>query len=145
MVSLQANETSLESASRTSQEEKSPIEQNNIMLLLDKPFYLPGQRIQGQARVNLKSPLNVKFLDVYFQGSEYTHIYVYEKHGGTFSSTRMIANTGLRLSQQATTPAGTTTYPFAFDIPRDALPSYAGKTRLRNMEAMGQGQRRVET
>ena len=38
-----------------------------------------------------------------------------------------MVNVGLRLSEQATEPAGSTNFPFAFDLPPDALPSYVGK------------------
>jgi hypothetical protein len=94
---------------------------------LDKPFYLPGQRIQGQVLLNLKSNRDVKSLAVYLQGIEETHFYIHEKRGGNFKSSRAMANMGLWLSQRATIPEGTRAFPFIFDIPPDALPSYAGK------------------
>jgi Arrestin (or S-antigen), N-terminal domain len=104
-----------------------PIDHSSITFVLDKPFYLPGQRIQGQVRLNLKNNTDIKSLAVYLQGIEETHFYLREKRGGNFKSSRAMANTGLWLSQQATIPEGTTVFPFIFDTPPDALSSYAGK------------------
>jgi Arrestin (or S-antigen), N-terminal domain/Arrestin (or S-antigen), C-terminal domain len=108
-------------------QDQSVIGHNGIRFLLDKSFYLPGQRIQGQVLLDLKNETDVKSLAVYLNGIEDTHIYLYEKRGGTFKSNRTMANTGLWLSQQATIPEGTRAFPFVFDLPKDALPSYAGK------------------
>lgn len=104
-----------------------PTDRNSITLVLNKPFYLPGERIQGQVLLNLKNRTDIKSVAVYLQGIEETHIYIYEKRGGTFKSSRAMANNGLWLSQQATIPEGTTAFPFIFDVPKDAVPSYAGR------------------
>jgi hypothetical protein len=108
-------------------QDRSTIDHNGIRFLLDKPFYLPGQRIQCQVLLDLKNETDVKSLAVYLNGIEDTHIYLYEKRGGTFKSSRNMANMGLWLSQQATMPEGTRAFPFVFDLPKDALPSYVGK------------------
>jgi Arrestin (or S-antigen), N-terminal domain len=104
-----------------------PPDQNSLTFVLDKPLYLPGQRIQGQVQLNLKSQTDIKSLAVYLVGVEETHFHLYEKRGGSFKSNSDLANIELWLSKQATLPAGTTLFPFAFDIPPYALPSYAGK------------------
>ena len=119
-------EAFLESAVQVPKSEQFP-DKNSIAIVWDKPSYLPGQRVQGQVRLNLKSQTDINSLAVYLQGVEKTHIFIYSKQGGNFDSSRLMANAGLWLSQKATIPAGSTAFPFFFDLPPDALPSYMGK------------------
>jgi hypothetical protein len=95
---------------------------------VDKPFYLPGERLQGQVQLNLKGPAKIRSLELSFQGTEDVHFTTGAgKNRRTYKATNPMVNAGLRLSEQATMPAGSTNFPFAFDIPPDALPSYLGK------------------
>ena len=105
-------------------EQRQTVGYNNIGLFVDKPFYLPGQRVQGQLQVNLKETTKVKALDVFFQGVEKTHW----RFGKAFyKGENDIFNKAWRLASEATLQAGSTTYPFYFDIPVDPVPSYTGK------------------
>jgi len=95
---------------------------------VDKPFYLPGQRLQGLVQLNLKGPTQVRSLEISFLGTESVHFTTkHGKYSTTYKATNPMVSTGLRLSGETTVPAGSTNFPFAFDIPPDALPSYPGK------------------
>ncbi len=112
-----------------------PIEQGvssshspRIIVQVDKPFYLPGQRLQGLVQLNLKGPTQVRSLEISFLGTESVHFTTkHGKYSTTYKATNPMVSTGLRLSGETTVPAGSTNFPFAFDIPPDALPSYPGK------------------
>jgi hypothetical protein len=103
--------------------EKQPPDHNDIKIFLDKLFYLPGQRVQAQLQLNLKNQAKVKSLDVLYQAVEAVHI---RSGKATYADRRDIVNVGLRLSSEANMPAGSTTFPFTFDIPAYAIPSYKG-------------------
>jgi Arrestin (or S-antigen), N-terminal domain len=108
--------------------ERIPPGQNGFTFFLDKQSYLPGDKVQGQVQLNLKNPINARSLDLTFQGVEEVGIVQGSgKNAIHYSAETTMADTGVRLSEQATIPAGTTTFPFAFDIPANALPSYVGK------------------
>jgi len=99
-----------------------------MIVQIDKPFYLPGQRLQGQVQLNLKQPTKIRSLDVSFQGTENVHFTTGAgKNKRTYKATNPMLDAGLELSGQTPVPAGTTNFPFAFDIPPNALPSYQGK------------------
>jgi hypothetical protein len=103
--------------------EKQLPDHNDIKFLLDRPSYLPGQRVQAQVQLNLKNPAKIKSLDVLYQAVEAVHI---RAGKATYKDSRDIVNTALRLSAGANFPAGSTTFPFTFDIPPYAIPSYRG-------------------
>jgi len=106
----------------------SPGHSPRIVVRVDKPFYLPGERLQGQVQLNLKHPTKIRSLEISFQGTENVHFTTkHTKYSTTYKATNPMVGTGIRLSGQTTVPAGTTNFPFTFDIPPDALPSYLGK------------------
>ena len=99
-----------------------------VIVQVDKPFYLPGQRLEGLVQLNLKHPTKIRSLEISFQGTENVHFTTkHGKYSTTYKATNPMVSTGIKLSGQTTLPAGTTNFPFAFDIPPDALPSYLGK------------------
>ena len=101
---------------------------HNIDLIPDKPFYLPGQKVQGQVQIKLDHDTSVRSLDIFFQGVEAVQIVVGAgKSRRVYKSSSEMVNTGVQLLPKATMQEGTTNFPFAFDIPQDALPSYVGK------------------
>lgn len=101
---------------------------HSIDFILDKPFYLLGQKIQGQVQVKLDHDTSVRSLDIFFQGVEGVQIVVGSgKSRRVYKSSIEIVNTSVQLLPKATMQEGTTNFPFAFDIPSDALPSYVGK------------------
>ncbi len=95
------------------------------MVKLDKNSYLPGEQIQGQVQFNLNHPTDIRTLGVTFQGREL--VVIREGKNANYSSTNDMANEGLTLSEKTTLPAGTTSFPFTFRLPPDALPSYVGR------------------
>lgn len=105
-------------------EQRQIVDQNSIWIFVDKPFYATGQRIQGRLQVNLKETTRVKVLSVLFQGIERTHFRA-GKHE-SINTENLIFGKAWGLASDATIPAGSTTYPFYFDIPVDILPSYTG-------------------
>lgn len=119
----------MDSTARVISIDGAPANHNNIAILWDRPYYLPGQKIQGQVRIDLKKQTEIQSLSVALQGVENTHSFVYGKgpSAGSFNSSRPMSNVGFWLSQKATLPAGSTLFPFAFDIPSECLPSYTGK------------------
>ena len=101
---------------------------NSIAFVLDKPYYLPGDRVQGKVRVNLEHDTSFRSLSVFLQGIEEVRIVVRQgKSSATYKSSKDILNVGVELSPKATVQEGTTDFPFAFELPADALPSYSGK------------------
>jgi len=95
---------------------------------VDKPFYLPGERLQGQVQLNLKHPTKIRSLEISFQGTENVHFTTkHTKYSTTYKATNQMVGTGIRLSGQTTVPAGSTDFPFAFDIPRTPFPPILGK------------------
>ena len=106
----------------------SPSKNPRMIVQIDKPFYLPGQRLQGQVQLNLKQPTKIRSLDVSFQGIEDVHFTTGAgKNKRAYKATNPMLSTEIRLSGQTTVPTGTTDFPFTFDIPPNALPSYQGK------------------
>jgi len=106
----------------------SPGRSPRIIVQVDKPFYLPRQRLQGQVQLNLNHPTKIRSLDVSFQGIEDVHFTTGAgKNKRAYKATNPMLSTEIRLSGQTTVPTGTTNFPFAFDIPPNALPSYQGK------------------
>lgn len=101
---------------------------NSIAFVLDKPYYLPGERVQGKVRVNLEHDTSFRSLNVILQGIEEVRIVVRQgKSSATYKSSRDMLNVGVELTPKATVQEGTTDFPFAFELPADALPSYSGK------------------
>ena len=102
---------------------------NSLQFLLDRLFYLPGQRVQGQVQVNLQHDTSFRSLNVSLQGVESTRVVVrHGKGSSTYKSSRDMLNQGIQLLLKATVQEGTTLFPFTFELPPDALPSYTGKT-----------------
>jgi hypothetical protein len=122
-------ELSLQPTTPVPAEQRVSSSQNpRIIVQVDKPFYLPGQRIQGQVQLNFKDPTKIRSLEISFQGTEDVHFTTGAgKSSRTYKATNPMVSTGLKLSGEATVPAGSTNFPFTFDIPPDALPSYVGK------------------
>lgn len=113
-------------AAKAPSDQRQAVAQNIIGLFLDKPFYVAGERVVGQLQVNLKEEATkVKALDVFFQGLEQTHIRAGKN--SSYNPKNDIFGKALRLASEATLQAGSTTYPFYFDIPVDAIPSYTGR------------------
>ncbi len=101
---------------------------HSMEFILDRPFYLPGQKVQGKVQVNLNHDTSVRSLNLLFQGVEAVRIVVGSgKSRRTYTSSRDMVNTGLQLLPKGTMQEGSTGLPFVFEIPPDALPSYAGK------------------
>src|SRR5690349_14586102 len=69
---------------------------HSIDFLFDKPFYLPGQRIQGQVQVNLEKDTTVRSLNLWFHGAEAVKIVVGSgKSRSTYTSNRDMTNSGV--------------------------------------------------
>src|SRR5713101_6876681 len=94
--------SALQSSAQMPAEKQLP-DHNDIKFLLDRPSYLPGQRVQAQVQLNLKNPAKIKSLDVLYQAVEAVHI---RAGKATYKDSRDIVNTALRLSAGANLPAG---------------------------------------
>ncbi|MBO0887606.1 hypothetical protein J2P12_00745 [Candidatus Bathyarchaeota archaeon] len=100
-----------------------------LELFADQPFYLPGQKVKGRLQANLEHDTSVGSLSLSLQGIESTHFTVQEgKNKYTYESKRDLLNVGVQLLPKSTIQAGSTPFPFSFDLPTDALPSHTGRT-----------------
>ncbi len=106
---------------------------NSLRLEVDKPFYNPGDTINGILQVYVTGTIKVRNLDIHLYGREkvtidppvYTPAPVVARKGH-YSSTNEMLNVGLRLFENATLNPGDRDLPFQFQLPPDALPSYVG-------------------
>jgi hypothetical protein len=124
-----------------------------LQVLLDRNSYTAGETVSGTVELLLAKPLRTRGVRVYLEGSESTAIRVTRGMGkdettNTYRSSRPITNQGFilfggdrvgmlkaigeTLESLATSlhypilPAGRHRYPFEFDLPTDALPTWSG-------------------
>ncbi len=125
----------------------------SLRLLLDRDSYAPGETVRGTVELLLPKPLRTRGIRVYLVGTEETEITVSRGSGRNRTSTTYRSQSGI-LSRgfvlfggqpvgmmkalgeaiESLThslvypllPAGRHEYPFEFELPDDALPTWSG-------------------
>jgi outer membrane protein assembly factor BamB len=127
--------------------------QRSLQVLLDRNSYTAGETVSGTVELLLKKPLRTRGVRVYLTGSENTSIRVTRGMGRdettrTYTASRPLTNQGFilfggdrvgmlkalgetlesvaRSLPYPILPAGPHRYPFQFELPDDALPTWSG-------------------
>jgi Arrestin (or S-antigen), N-terminal domain len=100
----------------------------SIAVELPRSAYYTGDVIEGTVVVETTSEVSTRGLYVDFSGTEETKITRGSgEHSRTYKSSAVFVHWRLPLRGEGSLPAGNHRFPFGFQIPIQALPSYAGK------------------
>ena len=98
-----------------------------LTVQLSRPFYFPGEMVEGQALLSAPKPVELRGISLQAEGCEHTSITVHHgKHSTTYVSRHDILQYSQALSGPCQLPSGDYSYPFRFQLPPDALPTYKG-------------------
>jgi len=102
-----------------------------LMLYIAQPACFPGDIVRGESVLQTDKPLTVRKITVEASGFEKTVIT--ESHGAgkhrhtvTYTETNPILNWGAIVGPAGEVPPGEHRFPFEFQMPPNALPSYRG-------------------
>lgn len=102
-----------------------------LFLYLDRPMHFPGEPVQGEAVLQTPKPLTVRQITVEASGVERTVIT--ESHGAgkhrhtvTYTETNPILQFGAVLAGPGELSPGEHRFPFGFQLPPNAIPTYHG-------------------
>ena len=99
----------------------------DITIGAEKRFYRPGDVVRGLVQVDLPHAQKIGGVELDAQGLERTEITVnYGKHSVTYISQNLMHKYNVLLHGPGMLEAGRHEFPFEFELPRGALPTYHG-------------------
>jgi hypothetical protein len=103
-----------------------------LLLYLARPVYFPGDPIEGEAVLQTDKPLTVRNITVAASGFERTVITESRgsgkhRHTVTYTEQNPILNEGAVVGPPGEVPPGEQRFPFRFQLPPNALPTYRGR------------------